>query len=235
MPAPPPTTGPSQPRRNNARLLVLGLGAMLGCATLVIGVPLFLRMFVVEAFKTPSGSMIPTLVGGDHIFTDKHVFSTREPRRGEVIVHAFPENPRQDFVKRVIGVAGDRLEVKGGHPWINGWEVPHCDVGAATYAEADDLAASSAAAVHRGEVFVLGDNRNNSHDSRFWWGGKGGGVPLSMVRARPFVRWLSDDGNRARLWTPITTPVLPASMTGLEAGLKRCLDAHPPHRKTAPP
>ena len=98
--------------------------------------------------------MIPTLVGGDHIFTDKHVFSTREPRRGEVIVHAFPENPRQDFVKRVIGVAGDRLEVKGGHPSINGWEVPHCDVGAATYAEADDLAADSAAAVHRGEVFV---------------------------------------------------------------------------------
>jgi signal peptidase I len=113
-----------------------------------IAVALALRAFVVEAFKIPSGSMIPTLQVGDHIFVNKFIFGpaipwtharvwTRmPPKRGDVIVHAFPEHPEQDFIKRVIAIPGDKLEARNGHPWINGWEVPSCSVGLYSYTQA---------------------------------------------------------------------------------------------------
>src|SRR5207249_5880382 len=97
---------------------------------------LFIRTFIVQAFKIPSGSMIPTLQVGDHIFvnkftygpaipwTKKRFWTAMPPRRGDVMVFAFPEHPEQDFIKRVIVIPGDKLEAKNGHPWINGWEVP---------------------------------------------------------------------------------------------------------------
>ena len=108
-----------------------------------------LRAFVVEAFKIPSGSMIPTLQVGDHIFvnkftygpaipwTHKRVWNGMPPSRGDVMVFAFPEHPEQDFIKRVIAVPGDRLEARGGHPIINGWEVPSCRVGPYNYLEGE--------------------------------------------------------------------------------------------------
>ena len=118
---------------------------------IAILVALLLRAVVVEAFKIPSGSMLPTLQIDDHIFVNKFIYgpvvpftnnrflSAMPPSRGDVIVFEFPDPdpraPRQDFIKRVIGLPGDRLEVDGGHPIINGWRVPNCRVGPYQYAE----------------------------------------------------------------------------------------------------
>ena len=112
---------------------------------MAVAVAFALRAFVVEAFKIPSGSMIPTLMVGDHIFVNKfsygpaipythsRVWTHMPPHRGDVMVFAFPEHPEQDFIKRVIVIPGDKLEARNGHPIINGWEVPSCRVGPWAY------------------------------------------------------------------------------------------------------
>jgi signal peptidase I len=246
-----------------------------------IGVAMALRAFVVEAFKIPSGSMIPTLQIGDHIFvnkfvygpaipyTDKRLWTSMPPHRGDVMVFAFPEHPEQDFIKRVIALPGDKLEAKNGHPWINGWEVPHCYVGVYSYSEVDqpspnhegdlyveyledqsfltlyDRASGGFGDsqgpfyVHEGEVYVMGDNRNNSHDSRMWWGGKGGGVPYANIRGKALFVWLSvtDNGvDLSREGAPVMgRPRLPPAMSALEPGLAKCLRERPPIEKTTPP
>jgi signal peptidase I len=248
---------------------------------IAIAVALALRAFVIEAFKIPSGSMIPTLQVGDHIFVNKFIFgpaipwthsrvwTSMPPKRGDVIVHAFPEHPEQDFIKRVIAVPGDKLEARSGHPWINGWEVPSCPVGLYSYTETDVavphhqgdlfveylgdeayLALYDRATggfpeyqgpfhVKPGEVWVMGDNRNNSHDSRMWWGGQGGGVPFENIRGRALFVWLSVlDGtiDWSRFGVPVMgRPRMPAAMASLQPALDKCLRDRPPLDKTTPP
>jgi signal peptidase I len=246
-----------------------------------VGVAMALRAFVVEAFKIPSGSMIPTLQIGDHIFvnkfvygpaipyTDKRLWSAMPPKRGDVMVFAYPEHPEQDFIKRVIALPGDKLEAKNGHPWLNGWEVPHCYVGVYSYSEVDqpspnhegdlyveyledqsyvtlyDRASGGFSEtqgpfyVQPGEVYVMGDNRNNSHDSRMWWGGKGGGVPYANIRGKALFVWLSvtESGIDFSRWgAPVMgRPRLPLAMAALEPALDKCLRERPPLEKTTPP
>ncbi|HMJ12311.1 MAG TPA: signal peptidase I, partial [Polyangiaceae bacterium] len=131
---------------------------------IAVGVALLLRAFVVEAFKIPSGSMLPTLQIQDHIFVNKfaygpsvpfsksRLFSNLPPKPGDVMVFEFPDpvpsNPRQDFIKRVIALPGDTLEVESGHPIINGWRVPNCRVGDYEFYEGDDVS------LKRGELYV---------------------------------------------------------------------------------
>lgn len=133
-----------------------------------IGVALLLRACVVEAYKIPSGSMLPSLQLQDHIFVNKlaygvevpftktRLFTSLPPRRGDVMVFEYPdpvpENERQDFIKRVIAVPGDTLEAENGHPIINGWKVPSCRVGPYTFEE-------NAGNVKHGDLYVeyLGD------------------------------------------------------------------------------
>jgi signal peptidase I len=217
-----------------------------------------LRLFVLEAFKVPSGAMIPTIAVGDHLFVDKSVYRRRAPRRGEVFVFKYPEHPEQDFVKRAIAVGGDTLEARGGHPIINGWEVPSCLVGTYRYAESYDGSA------HEGELFVefleaqtylvlfdktgvdsdyqgpykagpgetwvMGDNRNNSHDSRVWFGGQGGGVPASHVIGRARMVWLSPTTSHSGM-DLAGGPVAPSPE--LAAPLATCLASRP--TQTTPP
>jgi signal peptidase I len=258
-----------------------------------VAVALALRAFVVEAFKIPSGSMIPTLQVGDHIFVNKFVYgpalpwtharlwTNMPPERGDVMVFAFPEKPDQDFIKRVIAHPGDRLEVEGGHPIINGWKVPNCLVGTYKYQEYDpslrretDGAFDMVYGRHEGdlfveflgdeayltlfdrmnggfperqgpytvkpgEVWVMGDNRNNSHDSRMWWGGQGGGVPYDNVKGRAMFVWLSV-GDVGVDWTRLGQPVMgrprvPPAMKHLEPAIEKCLRERPPLSKTYPP
>lgn len=244
-----------------------------------VAVAMALRAFVVEAFKIPSGSMIPTLEVGDHIFVNKFTYGpaipftksrlwTRmPPERGDVMVFAYPEQPEQDFIKRVIALPGDKLEARSGHPIINGWEVPSCLVGEFSYTASDsggkrsgdlfvefledeayltlfehgDRAGDNQGPfyVKPNEVYVMGDNRNNSHDSRMWWGGAGGGVPFENVRGRALFVWLSvsDVGiDWSRLGAPVMgRPRLPTAMKHLEAPLTKCLRERPPLDKTSPP
>jgi signal peptidase I len=250
-----------------------------------IAVAMALRAFVVEAFKIPSGSMIPTLQVGDHIFVNKftygpaipwthsRVWSRMPPERGDVIVFAYPEHPDQDFIKRVVAIPGDKLEARGGHPILNGWEVPSCAAGAYTYTEQQD------GARHEGEVFVefledeayltlydrqslqtdyqgpyyvkpnevwvMGDNRNNSHDSRMWFGGTGGGVPYENIKGRALFVWLSvsDTIDWSRMFAPVMGrppshgpfPGMAPALKALEGPVDKCLRERPPLEKTRPP
>jgi signal peptidase I len=196
-------------------------------------IALFLRAFVVEAFKIPSGSMIPTLRVGDHIFVDKfshglripftHIkfFDTlRLPKRGEVIVFIYPREPDKDFIKRIVGVGGDTVEVRDDILYVNGKPIPRrlaergfryldfdeqtgqwqervCDLWEETvdghpYQTIFDHDAEGHRSdfpptkVPPGEVFVMGDNRDNSHDSRYW-----GTVPLDHIKGQALVIWWS--------------------------------------------
>jgi signal peptidase I len=250
-----------------------------------IAVAMALRAFVVEAFKIPSGSMIPTLQVGDHIFvnkftygpaipyTHKRLWSHMPPERGDVIVFAYPEHPDQDFIKRVIAIPGDRLEARGGHPIINGWEVPSCYAGPYSYVESQDSSRHEGELfvefledeafltlydrqspqtdyqgpfyAKPGEVWVMGDNRNNSHDSRVWWGGQGGGVPYENIKGRALFVWLSvaDTMDWSRIFAPVMGRppgkgpfgVLPTTMKSVEPAIDKCLRARPPVERTRPP
>ena len=167
---------------------------------------LFIRTFIVQAFKIPSGSMIPTLEIGDHILVNKLAYGVRipfwdhylvefkRPRRGDVVVFIFPEDRSKDFIKRVVGVAGDQVEIRGKKIYINGKPVddPHAHFegeeghGAGVRVR-DDYGPRQVPANH---IFVMGDNRDRSYDSRFW-----GFVNLAEVKGKAFLIYWSWDGN----------------------------------------
>jgi signal peptidase I len=149
--------------------------------------------------------MLPSIPVGGEIAVAK---IDRAPRRGTVVVFRAPERPDTEYVKRVIGVGGDTIATNGTEVLVNGSPIPRCHLGAWSYEEADgrahageiwlealegstwlvfhDTAGLKAPppgpwTVAPGEVFVLADNRENGHDSRLWFGGKGGGVPLRLI------------------------------------------------------
>jgi signal peptidase I len=173
---------------------------------------LFIRTFIVQAFKIPSGSMIPTLQIGDHILVNKLSYGVRmpflerylleysTPQRGEVVVFIFPEDRSKDFIKRVIGVAGDTVEVRAKKVFINGKQVddPHAnfagyDPQAGAAGSGDDYGPK---VVPENHIFVMGDNRDRSYDSRFW-----GYVNLNDVRGKAFlIYWSWDGGDRWVRW-----------------------------------
>jgi len=228
-----------------------------------IVVAIVVRITLLEAFRIPSGGMAPTLLAGDHIFANKLVYRQRMPKRGEVMVFAFPEHTEQDFVKRVIALPGDTLEAHDGHPVINGWQVPSCRVGPWEYTDDDDqklhhrgdvfveflgdapyLTFYDAMAppfmevqgpfhARPGEVWVMGDNRNNSHDSRMWFGGQGGGVPRDLFRGRAVYIWLSTGTEGTRADSSVDGAHLPTSMASLQPALDACLRSKP--AQTEPP
>jgi len=237
--------------------------AFVGSLGLTVAAPVFTRVFVLESFKLPAGSMLPTLRVGDHILVDKRSVSLH---RGKLIVFEFPENRAQDFVKRIVAVGGDRLEIRDHHPWINGWEVPHCLVGHGsmpkgdapgdwvgdmfveyldgaaylTFVDPSEQAGSAGPwTVAPGEAFVLGDNRDHSYDSRKWFGGRGAGVRANSVRGEPFLVWLSVDPkggyDAERTGLALTKLQLPPSLASLQPALEHCLSTQPPREATVPP
>jgi signal peptidase I len=178
--------------------------------TLIIAIvlALFIRTFVVQAFKIPSGSMIPTLAIGDHIlvnkfiygvripFTEKTLIAVSKPARRDIIVFRFPEDESKDFIKRVVGIPGDVVEIKKKVLYINDLAqqdeiyVNQKDDGVIPFIvqTRDNFGPVT---VPQDSYFVMGDNRDHSLDSRFW-----GFVHDSKLKGRAFViywSWNTDE------------------------------------------
>lgn len=173
----------------------------------------FIRSFIVQAFKIPSGSMIPTLLIGDHIlvnkfiygpqvpFTHTRLFPVRKPRRGEVIVFLEPRDREKDFIKRVIGLPGETVQVIKRQVYING--EPLNESAYAYYANPyfvrglDDFGPVK---IPKDSYFMMGDNRENSSDSRVW-----GPVPFELIKGKAFVIYWSWDGMHRKVrWSRLT-------------------------------
>lgn len=185
--------------------------------TLVFAV--FARTFAVQAFKIPTGSMEENLLIGDHILVNKFVYGgslsalestllpIRPVRRGDVVVFKFPEDPSRDFIKRCIGLPGDEIEIVDKSLFVNGHKVDDGDytfrLDPRTYPRSvflDDAYRRrdnyGPTTVPAGHYFFMGDNRDNSNDSRFW-----GPVPAEFIKGRAFlVYWSFDDGPESTTW-----------------------------------
>ncbi len=176
----------------------------------------FIRTFFVQAYKIPSGSMEPTLLIGDHILVNKVVYGLRMPdsifglqipglpygrylfhvesvHRGDVVVFVFPPDRTKDFIKRVIGIAGDTIQVKNGVVWLNGAIMPdpnaHFEVASSERSAGSPRDNFGPITVPAGKLFMMGDNRDRSYDSRFW-----GFVDDDDVEGRATVIYWSWDG-----------------------------------------
>ena len=165
---------------------------------------LVIRTFFVQAFKIPSGSMLPTLQIGDHILVNKLVYGVRlpfvdgrllafsHPHRGDVIVFVYPVDRTKDFIKRVMAAEGDVIEVRNKHVFVNGKPVddPHAYLadgeGGRPSTPRDSFGPVT---VPPGHLFVMGDNRDRSYDSRFW-----GFVDMGDVKGKAFLIYWSWDG-----------------------------------------
>ena len=194
--------------------------------SLVIAVvlALFIRTFVVQAFKIPTGSMEPNLLIGDHLLVNKLVFGPHSSgvertllpmsdiARGNVIVFKYPEDPERDFIKRVIGLPGEQIEVRRKRVYVNGRLL---DEPYAHYIEEPPPvpAEIESGGNHQGlggdprenygpvtvppkHYFVMGDNRDNSQDSRYW-----GFLPRDYVKGRALVIYWSYEAETGNLVT----------------------------------
>jgi signal peptidase I len=167
---------------------------------------LFIRTFVVQAFKIPSGSMKNTLLVGDHLLVNKFLYGThipftniilmkiRDPKRGDIIVFKYPEDESKDFIKRVIGTPGDVVQEISKKIYINGKPIPEPYT---IYRDDQILPKSMGPKDNFGpilvpshEYFMMGDNRDRSHDSRFW-----GFVDESKIIGKAMILYWSWDGD----------------------------------------
>jgi len=165
---------------------------------------LFIRTFVVQAFKIPSGSMLPTLLIGDHLLVNKFIYGIRmpftgklvipidQPERGDVVVFRFPKDRSVDYIKRVIGTPGDTVEIREKKVYINGEPIddPHAHISTPSIlnASASPRDNFGPVLVPDGRIFVMGDNRDNSYDSRFW-----GFVDQKDILGKAFILYWSWD------------------------------------------
>ena len=214
---------------------------------LAVVIALTIRAFVIEPYRIPSGSMFPTLLIGDHLFVNKFVYGIkipftdirlpgiREPARGEVVVFTVakqndstfpadlrPELPREEFVKRIVGLPGDRLEFRGDQVYVNGELIeskPLDDdfmdggirlhrsavkLGDHEFQTLDDPGRPAwphpPEVIEEGRYFMMGDNRDHSKDSRSW-----GTVRLAEVKGPAFILYWSWDFNGG--WTELMNPM----------------------------
>jgi signal peptidase I len=177
-----------------------------------IVIALFIRTFVVQAFKIPSGSMKQTLQIGDHILVNKFIYGIKipylrktivplkKPRRGDIVVFKYPVDPDKDFIKRVVGIPGDEIEIRDKQLFVNKQRVNH-DYG--IYTDSNILSAKVRPRDNFGPItvpdrslFVMGDNRDESFDSRFW-----GFVDYKALNGKAFIiYWSWDKENFGVRW-----------------------------------
>jgi signal peptidase I len=175
-------------------------------------IAIVIRTFAVQAFKIPSGSMLSTLQIGDHILVNKILLGTpvdipftnvnlfrmpglRQPKRGDIVVFKYPEDPNRDFIKRVIAIGGDVVESKNKTVFVNGEMltepyVQHVDavIKPRVMDRRDNFGPVK---VPEGTVFVMGDNRDQSYDSRFW-----GFVDTKQIKGKAMIIYWSWDSDK---------------------------------------
>lgn len=171
---------------------------------------LFIRTFIVQAYKIPSGSMVPTLLIGDYLlvnklaygiknpFTDDFFYLWRLPERKEIVVFTYPIDKKLDFIKRVIGLPGDTVEIINKKVYVNGklLEEPYVQL------DSNDTYPKNLSprdnfgpiVVPPGYIFVLGDNRDHSYDSRFW-----GFVPIKFLKGKALIIYFSWDSQNFKV------------------------------------
>jgi len=171
---------------------------------------LFIRTFFVQAYKIPSGSMIPTLLVGDYLLVNKLSFGIRNPikddfiyqwsmpKRQEIVVFTYPEDKNLDFIKRVIGLPGDTVEIINKQVFVNGKPLkePYVqftdkEIYPREISPRDNFGPVK---VPPGYLFVLGDNRDQSYDSRFW-----GFVPIHSLKGKALIIYFSWDSEKGRI------------------------------------
>jgi signal peptidase I len=176
---------------------------------------LFIRTFVVQAFKIPTGSMEENLLIGDHLLANKFVFGPTasavekavlpitDIKRGDVLVFKFPVEPERDFIKRVIGLPGETVEVKDRKIYINGTVIDDSHAHYLLPASSSDYHEVTSydvrerygpVTVPANQYFVMGDNRDNSQDSRYW-----GFLPRENVKGKALVIYWSYESEREEL------------------------------------
>jgi signal peptidase I len=168
-------------------------------------IALLVRGFVVQAFRIPSGSMEPTLLVGDHLlvnrlsyemklpFTDIVLLDLGSPKRGDVVVFTYPEDRSKDFIKRVIGIGGDTVQIRNKVVYVNGEPIKDSHaffqdkaIVPGTFSPRDNFGPVT---VPKDSYFVMGDNRDRSYDSRFW-----GFVKKNDLIGRALVLYFSLNG-----------------------------------------
>lgn len=189
---------------------------------IAIVLALVIRTFIVQAFKIPSGSMEETLLIGDHILVNKLSYGIHlplldlkirplelvgSPERGDIIVFPFPRDPARDFIKRVVALPGERIEVRNHRVYIDGEALkePYVKVDERATMHPSRYSHWGPEVVPTGKLFVMGDNRDNSADSRDW-----GFLDSEQVKGRAFIIYWSWDSSESKLlWLgniPIPNP-----------------------------
>jgi signal peptidase I len=177
---------------------------------------LFVRTWTVQAFKIPTGSMENNLLIGDHLLVNKFVFGptasslerallpVRDIRRGDIVVFKFPNEPERDFIKRVIGLPGETLELRNKKVYVNGQPLDEPYVHFLEPASDSDEVTRfdvreryGPVRVPEGHYFVMGDNRDNSQDSRYW-----GFLPRGFIKGKALMIYWSYDSERAEPTEP---------------------------------
>ena len=177
-------------------------------------IALVVRTLFLQAFKIPSGSMENTLLVGDHIFVNKFIYGYHvpytkgrilaftTPKRGDIVVFVFPEDPSKDFIKRVIGLPGDVVEIRRKTVYVNGAPLKEGYTRFADGNDSDGLIRGrdnmAPTQVPAGKLFMMGDNRDRSYDSRFW-----GFVDMDAVIGKALFIYFSIDWNRGIGWTDV--------------------------------
>ncbi len=163
----------------------------------------FIKENAVKAYKIASGAMSPTLLGGDRILINRHIYQTSEPQKGDIIVFSPPHEPSKDFVKRLVGTEGDVVEIKNKQLFINGiTQIENYIINIDNRILSADINSRDnfgPVTVPDNHLFFLGDNRDNSYDSRFW-----GFVNRDKAKGKVIYLYWSWDGDKGKVrWNRI--------------------------------
>jgi signal peptidase I len=177
---------------------------------LALLIAFLLRTFVVQAYKLPSSSMEDSLLSGDYVLVNRLHYRYNEPKQGEIIVFKYPLNPSKDMVKRVVALEGQTIEIRNKIVYVDGKMVPDPDMAKHSdprilpedYSARDNF---GPAQVPAGHLFVLGDNRDNSQDSREW-----GFLDRSFIKGKALVIYWSwtEDPHAPKFRSPYIIPLL---------------------------